>query len=331
MAIGIRRRQFISALGGAAIALPLAARAQQPAMPMVGFLSGQSSDSYAPFPAAFRQGLKELGFVDGQNVTIEYRWAQGHPEQLPALAADLVQRQVNVIAATGGVVSALAAMAATTTIPIVFNSGEDPVQAGLVSSLNRPGDNVTGVSWFSDETGAKRLSLLHQLVPSTQVIGFLADPSAPETLPTLAATRDAAHALGVKLIVANATSPAEIDAAFAAMLQQGVRAISVGPGAFFVNQRTQMTALASQYAIPCIYSDRAAAVAGGLISYGNVLTDAYRRNGVYVGRILKGDKPSDLPVDRSTKFDLVINLKSAKALGLDVPPTLLAIADEVIE
>ena len=257
MAIDIGRRQFISVVGGAAIAWPLGAKAQKPAMPVIGFLSSQSPDTFAPFPAAFRQGLKEFGFVDGENVTIEYRWAQGHNDQLPGLAADLVRRQVNVIAATGGIASALAAKAATTTIPIVFNSGDDPVQAGLVSSLNRPGGNMTGVSWFSDETGAKRLSMLHQLVPAAAVMAFLVNPSEPELLPNLAATRDAVRALGLTIIVLKATSPTEIEAAFVAMVRQSVGAANVAPGPFFINQRAQIIALAAQHAIPCMYPDPA--------------------------------------------------------------------------
>ncbi|MFZ0524696.1 MAG: ABC transporter substrate-binding protein, partial [Xanthobacteraceae bacterium] len=327
----VRRRDFIALAGGAAAAWPLAAGAQQSAMPIIGFFSSQSPVTYAPFPAAFRQGLKESGFVDGENVTIEYRWARGHVDQLSALAADLVQRQVNVIAATGGVASALAAKAATKTIPIVFNSGEDPVQAGLVSSLNRPGGNVTGVSWFNDELVAKRLSLLHQLVPAAAVIGILANPRDPELPPQLTAAKVAAHSLGLKLVVINATSPADIEAGFAALVQQGAGAMIVAAGPFFVNQRSQIIALAAQHTIPCIYSGRESPAAGGLISYGNVLTDAYRRNGIYVARILKGDKPADLPIDRSTKFELVINLKTAKALDITVPPTLLALADEVMD
>ena len=331
MEIGIGRRAFISAIGGATVAWPLAARAQQPTMPVVGFLSSQSPDTYAPFPAAFRQGLKESGFVDGQNVTIEYRWAHGHPEQLTALASDLVRRHVDVIAATGGVASALAAKAATTTIPIVFNSGEDPVNAGLVSSLNRPGGNVTGVSWFSSDMAAKRLAILHQAIPAAGVVGFLADPKDPELLPQLAAVRDAAPALGVRLVVVNASTPDEIDAAFAMLVREGVGALLLDAGAFYVNQRAQIIALAAQHAIPCSYSGRESVVDGGLMSYGNDLRDAYRRNGLYVARILKGDKPGDLPIDRATKFNLVINLKTVKALGLTVPPAVLSIADEVIE
>jgi len=326
----VRRREFMAA-AGCAIAWPFAARAQQTGMPVIGFLSSQSPATYAPFPAAFREGLKESGFVDGENVTIVYRWAQGHNEQLAALAADLVRRQVAVISATGGVNSALTAKAATTTIPIVFNSGEDPVQAGLVTSLNRPGGNITGVSWFSDEVGAKRLGLMHQLVPGASVVAVLANPNEPETAPNVAAIEAAARTLGVKVIVLNASTAADIETAFAAMAKQSVHAAIVGTGAFFINQRAQIVALAAQHAIPCIHPDGAAAAVGGLITYGNVLTDAYRRNGLYVGRILKGDKPGDLPVDRSTKFELVINLKTAKALGITVPPTLLATADEVIE
>ena len=325
----MRRREIITLLSGAA-AWPLVARAQQ-LMPVIGFLSGQSPDTYAPFPEAFRQGLKESGFVDGNNVTIEYRWARGHPEQLPALAADLVQRQVDVIAATGGLAPGLAAKAATKSIPIVFNCGEDPVQAGLVSSLNRPGGNVTGISWFSVDSAAKRLSLLHQLIPATKVIAFLANPKDPELPPQLEAVKDAAGALGIQLVVVDASTPNEIDAAFASMLEKGARGLIVASGAYFINQRAQITALTAQHAIPSVYSGRDSVVAGGLMSYGNNLLNSYRRNGLYVGRILKGDKAGDLPIDRSTKFALVINLKTAKALGLSVSPMLLATADEVIE
>jgi putative tryptophan/tyrosine transport system substrate-binding protein len=327
----MRRREFIRLVGGAAAAWPLTARAQQPTKPVVGFLSSQSPDTYAPFPEAFRQGLKEQGFVDGENVTIEYRWAHRQPELISGMAADLVHLNVDVIAATGGVAVALAAKAATALIPIVFNSGEDPVQAGLVPNLNRPGGNITGVSWFSDEVGMKRLGMMHQLVPAASVIAVLANPNEPETAPNVAATEAAARALGLKLIVLNATTVAGIETAFAEIAKQKVGAMMIGPGAFFINQRAQNVALAERYAIPCMHSDRASVPIGGLIAYGNVLTDGYRRNGVYVGRILKGDKPGDLPIDRATKFELLINLKTAKALGLDVPPTLLALADEVVE
>jgi putative ABC transport system substrate-binding protein len=327
----VRRREFIALVGGTAATWPLAARAQQATIPVVGFLGSQSPDTYAPFPTAFRQGLKESGFVVGEDVTISYRWAKGQSEQLPALAADLVRSEVSVIAATGGVTSALAAKAATTTIPIVFNSGEDPVQAGLVPNLNRPGGNITRVSWFSDEVGAKRPGLMHQLVPTAAVMAVLPNPNVPEAAPNVAATEMAARSLGLKLIVLNATNPAGIEAAFAAMVEQRVGAAIVGTGAFFINQRAQIAAIAAQHGIACMHPDSAAMAVGGLISYGNVLSDAYRRNGLYVGRILKGDKPGELPIDRSTKFELAINLKAAKALGITVSPTLLATADEVIE
>ena len=326
----MRRREFFGAIGSV-MAWPAMVRAQQRAMPVVGFLSGQSANTYALFPAAFRRGLSELDYVEGKNVAIEYRWANGHPDQLPALAADLVHRQVDVIAATGTVASGLAAKAATTSIPIVFNSGEDPAEAGFVSSLNRPGGNVTGISWFSVESVAKRLALLHEMVPTAKIIAFMANPKDPELAPQLSAAQAAAHALDRQLIVVNTINPDEIDMAFAALLQQGARALIVASGPYFINQRAHVIALAAQHAIPCIYSDRSSPAAGGLVSYSNNLEDAYRRNGIYVARILKGDKPADLPVDRSTKFELVVNLKTAQTLGLTLSPALLARADEVIE
>jgi putative ABC transport system substrate-binding protein len=314
-----------------ATAWAIAARAHQPAMPVVGFLSSQSPDNYAPFPSAFRAGLSEAGFVEGKNVVIEYRWARGKLEQLPVLAADLVHRGVNVIAATGGVTSGLAAKAATVSIPIVFTSGEDPVQAGLVSNLNRPGGNVTGVSWFSIDIVAKRFAILHQIVPADAAIALLVAPKEHEGPPQVAALTDTAHALERRLVFINASTPLEIEQGFAAVLQQGARGVIVGSGAFFINQRAQIIALAAQHAVPCIYSTKDSPAAGGLMSYGNNLEDAYRHNGIYVGRILKGDKPGNLPIDRATKFELVINLKTAKTLGLAVPDKLLALADEVIE
>jgi ABC-type uncharacterized transport system substrate-binding protein len=325
----MRRRVFFKILSGAAV-WPLAAHAQQ-VMPVVGFLSGQSPNSYAPFAAAFRDGLREAGFVEGQNVAIEYRWAEGHADRLPALAADLVHRQVAVIAATGGAESGLAAKAVTTTTPIVFNTGEDPVEVGLVTSLNRPGGNVTGISWFATELAAKRVALLHELAPAATAVALLVDTSNPEGTSQLPRAQEAALAVGRPLIVLNASTSDEIETAFANLYQQGVRALVVASGPVFVNRRAQIIALAARYAIPCIFSGRESPAAGGLVSYGNNLPDAYRRNAVYVGRILKGDKPGDLPIDRSTKFELVINLKTAKALGLDVPATLLVSADEVIE
>jgi putative ABC transport system substrate-binding protein len=327
----MRRREFITLLGSTAATWPLAAWAQHPAKPVVGFLNSQSPDTYAQFPAAFRQGLRERGIIEGENVTIEYRWAHGHNEQLAALAADLARHPVNVIAATGGLASVLAAKAATGSIPIVFNIAEDPVQAGLVASLNRPGGNLTGVSWFSVDSTAKRLAMLHDIVPTAGIIGYLTNPQDLEVAPQLPAITDAAREIGIHLVVVNASTAVEIDAAFARLLGQGVRAIFVGAGSFFINQRAQLIELAAKHAIPCIYSQREFVVAGGMASYGNDLSDAYRRNGVYVARILKGDKPGDLPIDRSTRFDLVINLKTVTALGITIPPTLLATADEVIE
>jgi putative ABC transport system substrate-binding protein len=330
----MRRREFLRALGCIAAwplaTLSLAARAQS-SMPVIGFLSSQSPDTFSLFLRAFRRGLNEQGFEEGKNVAIEYRWARGHFDQLPALAAELVRLRVDAIAATGGLPSAFAAKAATTSIPIVFNSGSDPVQVGIVPNFNRPGGNVTGVSWFSIESSAKRLSLLHDLAPSATVVALLTNPKDPELPPQILAVQEAARRLGLRTIVANAASPGEIDAAYAALLHEGARAVFVAAGPFFINQRAQLVSLAARHAIPCIYGDRAYAVAGGLVSYGNNLEDAYRRNGIYVARILKGDKPGDLPIDRSVKFDLVINLKTAKALGLTVPDRLMVITDEVIE
>ena len=326
----MRRRDFICVIGAAAV-LPWAARAQPAAMPVVGFLSSQSPDGYAPYGEVFRQSLGEAGYVEGQNVAIEYRWARGNPDQLSVLVAELVRRRVDVIAATGGVVTARLAMAATSSIPIVFNSGEDPVQAGLVTSLNRPGGNVTGVSWFNVEGVAKRMALLHEVVPVAEVTALLGNPKDPEFEPAVAVANDAARALGVKLVVLEATTPNEVEAAFNTAAQKRVGALVVASGAFFINQRAQLIGLAARLAIPCIYTGRETVTDGGLMSYGNVLADAYRRNALYVSRILKGEKPGDLPIDRSTKFELLINLKTAKALGLTVPFGLLNAADEVIE
>jgi putative ABC transport system substrate-binding protein len=326
----MKRREFIAGLGST-VAWPNPSRAQQPAMPVVGFLSGQSPGGYGSYAMAFREGLSEAGYVEGKNVAIEYRWARGKPDQLPALAAELVRRRVDVIAATGGVVTAHAAIAATASIPIVFNSGEDPIQAGLVTSLNRPGGNVTGVSWFNVDGAAKRMALLHELVPAATTTALLGNSKDPEFEPAVAVAKDAASTLGLQLVVLNATTPSEIEAAFAAAAQKRVGALVVASGAFFINQRAQLIGLAARHAIPCIYTGRESVTDGGLMSYGNLLSDAYRRNARYVGRILKGDKPGDLPVDRSTKFELLINLKTAAALGLTVPQGLLVGADEVIE
>jgi putative ABC transport system substrate-binding protein len=327
----LKRREFITLLGGAAAAWPLSARSQQPVMPVIGFLSGQSSRSFVPHLAAFHQGLKQTGYVEGHNVAIEYRWAEGQRDRLPALAADLIQRQVAVISATGGVGSGLAAKAATATIPIVFSSGGDPVKDGLVTSLNRPGGNMTGISWFNAQVTAKRLGLLDELVPGAGTVAMLISPSDPDARTQLADVQDAARVLGRRAVIVNAATTDEIDAAFATLVQQQAAALVVASDPFYLNRRDQIIALAARHAVPAIYSNRDYVTAGGLMSYGNNLPDAYRRNGIYAGRILKGDKPGDLPIDQSTKFELVINLETVKALGLDLPLSLQIRVDEVIE
>ena len=291
-------------------------------MPVIGFLSGRSQDEASGDTAAFHQGLNELGYVEGRNVAVEYRWAEGRNELLPDLAADLVQRQVAVMAAVGGNNSALAAKAATATIPIVFTSGADPVKIGLVASLNRPGGNVTGVSWFSAELGPKRLSLLNELVPNVTVAALIINPQNREFTDQPETAQQAARALGWQLHVIAASSASEIDAAFAAAKQQRANVLMMGSDPFFRSQFKHIIAQAAYHAIPTIYVAREFVEGGGLISYGNSIRDAYRRAGIQTGRLLKGIKPTDLPVDRSTKFELVINLKTAKALGLEVPPTL---------
>jgi putative tryptophan/tyrosine transport system substrate-binding protein len=331
MATYIRRREFIVTLGSAAAVWPLAARAQQPAMPVIGFLNGQTAQAFAPAVASFRRGLSEAGYVEGQNVAIEYRWAEGGLDRLAPLVADLVRRQVAVIAATGGNNSALVAMDATRTIPIVFTSGDNPIERGLVASISRPGGNVTGVSWFNAELGSKRLGLLHELIPNVKSVALLINPNNPESVRQPAELQQAARAIGLQLAVLTATSAGDIDTAFMAIVQKRVGGLLVGSDPFFLNRREQIIALAAQHAIPTIHSGREGGGAGGLMSYGNSLVDAYRRAGIQTGRILKGAKPADLPVDQATKFELIINLKTAKALGLDVPATLLEHADEVIE
>jgi putative ABC transport system substrate-binding protein len=325
----MKRREFITLLGGAAV-WPLAARAQQAALPVVGFLHYASATTLAHLAKAVRRGLKEAGYVEGQNVAIEYRWAEGHYDRLPALAADLVRRQVTVITA-GGAVAAHATKEATATIPVVFTSGAGPVASGLVKSLSRPGANLTGVSLLAAEMGAKRLELIRDLLPKARTVAMMINPTFPGAESEMAEVEAAGRTMGMQTHGARATSPSDIDAALAAFSQLRVDAFIVGADGYFITRRDQLATLAARYAIPGIYPFPDFPQAGGLLSYGVSLADAYRQAGVLTGRVLKGAKPAELPVMQPTKFEFVLNLKTAKALGLDVPPTLLARADEVIE
>jgi putative tryptophan/tyrosine transport system substrate-binding protein len=327
----MKRREFITLLGGIAAAWPLAVRAQQPAMPVIGFLHPASPDTIADRLRGFRQALKEAGYVEGENVAIEYRWAEEQIDRLPALAAELVRRRVAVIATAGGPTAAFAAKAATTTIPIVFVVNEDPVRLGLVASLARPGGNLTGINFLSGELVAKRLELLRELVRAVSRLAVLVNPSTGNAETIVKDLETAARAIGAQTQVFNASSGREIDTAFAALVGERPDALFVGPDPFFLSRRVQLVNLASRHAMPATYSTRDFAEAGGLMSYGTNLTDIYRQAGVYTGRILKGAKPVDLPVLQATKFELVINAQTARMLGLTVPDKLVALADEVIE
>jgi putative tryptophan/tyrosine transport system substrate-binding protein len=330
MASYIGRRKFLATLGGVAAAWPFAARAQQPAMPVIGFLSSSAPVDRARYLTAFRQGLREPGYLEGQNVAIEYRWAQDQANRLPDLAADLVRRQVTVIAAHD-TPSSIVAKAATTTIPIVYTGGGDPVKLGLVASLNRPGGNVTGVTFVVAELGAKQLGLLHELQPGAVRVGVLVDPNYAPTQSFVSDVQAAASSIRKQIEVLEGPTGRDIDTAFASLAQKQIDALLVGPGPLQNNRRVQLATLAAYHKVPAIYPQREAAEAGGLMSYGTNLSDAYRQAGVYTGRILKGEKPADLPVIQSIKFEFVINLNTARAFGLSFPPGLLAIADEVIE
>ena len=327
----LRRREFITLLGGAAAACPLAVRAQQPAMPVVGFLSNASPNVYALRLGAFRQGLKEAGYVERQNVEIEYRSAESENSRLPALAAEMVHRQVAVIVAAGGSPSAVAAKEATATIPIVFGVAVDPVEVGLVASLTRPGGNLTGVANLNVEVGPKRLELLHELLPTATIIAVLENPTSPTAEPFSRALQPAARALGLQLHILYASTDRDFDRVFATLVQLRADALVISPDTFFNTRSEQLAALALQHAVPAIYQYRPFVAGGGLMSYGSDQTEYYRLVGIYTGKILKGEKPADLPVVQSTKVELIINLKTAKALGLTVPLPLLGRADEVIE
>jgi len=325
----MRRRDFIALVGGAAATWPLGARAQQPAMPVVGFVRSTSLAPFQSLVVAFGDGLKEAGFVAGQNVAIEYRYAENQRDRLPALVAELLGIPVAVLVVNSG--AAAAAKAATTTVPIILVAGADPVKDGLVASLNRPGGNITGVSWLGAQVGAKRLELLRQIVPKTTTIGMLEDLDSPGTEAERTDVQAAARAIGLQLIIIDVYNDSDIETAIASFVQRGAGALLVGAGAFLTSKRESVAALAARHAIPAMYVEREGAVAGGLMSYGPSQSGAYRQAGIYAGRILKGEKPADLPVMQSTKFEFVLNLKTAKALGLTVPMIVQMTADEVIE
>jgi putative ABC transport system substrate-binding protein len=327
----MKRREFITLLGGAAAGWPLAARAQQAAMPVIGFLNSSPPDTNAERVRAFRQGLRDVGYVEGENVAIEYRWADNQNDRLPALAAELVRRRVAVIVATGGTLPALAAKAATTTIPIVFGVGDDPVRLGLVASLARPGGNATGMNFFLGELTAKRLELLRELVPAAARVAVLVNPAnAARAESTTKDAAMAAHAMALQIKIFDASTNGELHAAFESLARERPDALFVGSDPFFTIRRVQLATLAARHGLPAAFASRDNVEVGGLMSYGTNINDAFRQNGVYTGRILNGDKPAELPVVQSTKFELVINLSTAKALGLNVPPTLLARAGRVI-
>jgi putative ABC transport system substrate-binding protein len=331
MTIGIGRRQFFGALGGAAVVWPLATQAQQPVMPVIGFLSSGSSAAYADLVKAFCEGLGEIGFVEGRNVAIEYRWAEGQYDRLPALAAELVRRRVAVIAALASSVPGRAAKAATATIPIVFQTGGDPVEEGLVASMNRPGGNITGASRMNVATDPKRLEILHDTVPNATVIACLVNPTSPRSASQVQQIQDSARSLGLTLQIVNASSERELETAFATMVQAGAAAILIATDPSIDAMQEPIARLAVRHALPTMAGHRSYVVTGSLMSYDASATDSFRQVGVYVGRILKGEKPADLPVLQPTKFELVINLKTAKALGIEIPPKILALTDEAIE
>jgi putative ABC transport system substrate-binding protein len=328
---GMRRREFISLLGGAAASWPMAARGQQPPMPVIGFLHQGSPEAYAKFAAAFRKGLAEAGYVDGRNVVIEYRWAHGESHRLPELAADLVSRRVTVIVTPGSAAATLAAKAATTAIPIVFMAGADPVQTGLVSSLNRPGGNMTGIGSMNNGLGAKQLGLLHELLHGAAQFAVLVNPSNPQSQSAIADVQTAALAVGVQVEIRTVTTNRDINPAFAGVAQKRPDGLLISPDPLFTNRLVQLATLAARHAMPTIYALREFAEVGGLMTYGSNFTDLFRQTGNYTGRVLNGEKPAEMPILQPTKFEFVINLQTAAAIGLDVPPTLLARADEVIE